>query len=262
MKNLNFRLAKVLSALMVVGTYTNASELSFYFSNDSLNGFKLSDAYETHDMGIKYGTASHWYDLNLGIVSPDMYVYRNQYREANRSYGEIISVSYGSNQTGGFCTLSQVGQFGLDKVQDFAHRIFQLQPISKINYLVRMPNETHFGCGISYDLNNQSTRTITSYLGSDRSFISAGIQTPVIKHSNFDISSTLGITLIGHDHIVSAKPISANIRHLIPHWDMRLNYRLNNAVTVSISEKFSLPTIDSDNKAFIQFFASVMFSIE
>ena len=66
-----------------------------YFHNDSVNGLQLSDAYETHNMGLRYDTAGYYALLDLGIVTPDMHVYRNQFREANRSFGELITIELG-----------------------------------------------------------------------------------------------------------------------------------------------------------------------
>ncbi|MCW1950571.1 MAG: hypothetical protein KIH44_004290, partial [Octadecabacter sp.] len=70
--------------------------LELYFSNDSMNAFQVSDAYETHDMGARYTWGRQFVDLNLGLVSPDMWLYKNQYRTANRSFGELVTVSYGA----------------------------------------------------------------------------------------------------------------------------------------------------------------------
>lgn len=255
------RLTAVLSAFTVNINMSYASEMSFYFSNDSVNGFKFSDAYETHDMGIKYVTTSHWYDLNLGIVSPDMYVYRNQYRDANRSYGEIISVTYGDKQTGGFCTFSKVGKFGLNKAQDFAHNVFQLQPVSEINDLVRMPDASHFGCGIK-DLQVLDTVLFTAYLGTDKSFLESDITAHTYQSTKSNLITSFGLTVVDHDNIVSAPPISAEFRNVIPHININLDYLLNDRTTLSFSERISLPTIESDDRMFIQFFAGIRFSIK
>lgn len=255
------KITSIVPAILMMGTELSASELSFYFSNDSLNGFQLSDAYETHDMGIKYESTSHWFDLNLGIVSPDMYVYRNQYRDANRSYGEIISFTYGDTQTGGFCKFTRVGKFGLDKAQDFAHSVFQLQPVSEINDLVRMPDTSHFGCGIK-DLQIFDTISVAAYLGTDRSFLASDIRAYAYQNTKFNLSSNFGLSVVGHDNIVSAPPISAKFRNVSPHMIINLDYHLNDVTTLSFSERLSLPTIESDDKLFIQFFAGIRFNIK
>ena len=80
--------------------------ISAYFFNDSVNGLIISDAYETHNMGIVYEFGNRFVSLDLGIVSPDMHVYRNQYRKANQfetysgdslvnSLGDITSCLFG-----------------------------------------------------------------------------------------------------------------------------------------------------------------------
>ena len=70
--------------------------ITAYFQNDSVNGFIISDAYETHNMGVIYSKDDKFFSLDLGIVSPDMHTYKNQYRVANRSFGEIVTLSLGS----------------------------------------------------------------------------------------------------------------------------------------------------------------------
>ena len=70
-------------------------KLTSYFSNDSVNGIGSGDAYETHNMGIVYEFNDIIMQLDLGIVSHDMHVYKNQFRVANRSFGEIVSFSFG-----------------------------------------------------------------------------------------------------------------------------------------------------------------------
>ena len=45
-----------------------------YFHNDSVNGFQISDAYETHNMGIRYALEDYYFVLDLGIVTPDMHI--------------------------------------------------------------------------------------------------------------------------------------------------------------------------------------------
>ena len=75
------------------------TNLSLYFLNDSVNGIKISDAYETHNMGFVVQNDDLFLQLDLGIVSPDMHIYKNEYRVANRSFGEIITLSLGKYQS-------------------------------------------------------------------------------------------------------------------------------------------------------------------
>ena len=101
-------------------------EVTAYFKNDSVNGFQLSDAYETHNMGLKVSNGGYYALIDLGIVSPDMYKYRNRFREANRSFGEIITVEIGQtvyqeNEPFFYGRVRASGEFGIDEMQDFAH---------------------------------------------------------------------------------------------------------------------------------------------
>ena len=248
--------------LSVGPSHVESNEVSVYFSNDSMNGLRLSDAYETHDMGIKY-VADHnsWYDLNLAVVSPDMYVYRNEYREANRSYGEIIQLSFGTNLSNNYCKIAAIGKFGLDAAQDFAHRIFRLQPVAKINELVRMPDQVHVGCGISYSINPWDIN-IRPYIGTDRASLTADTKFQIYESSDFSLSGKFGFTYVGYDEIVSAEPISAEHRQLIPDFSINANYAVTDKIQLSVSERASLPTIAKDDSIFIQFSARLTYAID
>ena len=61
--------------MCAISTIAEAENLKVtaYFKNDSVNGFQLSDAYETHNMGLKVSNDEYYALVDLGIVSPDMY---------------------------------------------------------------------------------------------------------------------------------------------------------------------------------------------
>ena len=238
-----------------------ASEVSFSFSNDSMNGLRLSDAYETHDMGIRYSTFKNWYDLNFAIVSPDMYVYRNQYREANRSYGEIIQFTYGSNTSQHYCKFTAVGKFGLDTAQDFAHELFGLQTVADINELVRMPNRLHAGCGTTITKNDWDV-TIQPYVGTDRASFTVDKRFQIFENTHSSLSSKFGVSFIGYDNIVSAKPIAATHRSIVPDVSLNYSYALNDGINLVFSERASLPTIANDSSVFLQFSAKLSFILD
>ena len=79
----------------VTAVHSEERKLTAYFFNDSVNGFQFSDAYETHNMGLKLQIEKKFYQIDLGIVTPDMFEYENRFRTANRSFGELVSLSYG-----------------------------------------------------------------------------------------------------------------------------------------------------------------------
>ena len=205
-------------------------KLTTYFSNDSVNGIKISDAYETHNMGIVYEFNDIIMQLDLGIVSPDMHVYKNQFRVANRSFGEIVSFSFGrklslSEKSTGkyYLNLSSSGSFNIDKMQDFMHKILTLQPVNKVNDLVRMPDQTWVGLGFEYDLPLPEeyylfdSIGVVSYFGTDKIFIQPNISKGKV-FEKFKLTSEVGTKIILSDEIVSAPPIEAEYRPLIPYF--------------------------------------------
>ena len=93
-------------------------------------------------MGVLWETEDFFLNLDLGIVSPDMHIYKNEYRLANRSFGELISLTIGKNQISNsdynisyYLKLVSSGEFGIDGMQDLMHRILTLQPVNYVNDL-------------------------------------------------------------------------------------------------------------------------------
>ena len=123
-----------------------------YFSNDSINGLKFSDAYETHNMGFIYFKEPYYLKLDLGIVSPDMHK-THHHREPNRSFGELISLEIGQSENSNddlrfYARVKATGDFGIDKIQDLAHRVLSLQQVNEVNELIRMPADAWVGVGL------------------------------------------------------------------------------------------------------------------
>ena len=82
-----------------------------------------------------------------------MHTYKNQW-VANRSFGEIVTLALGSKnerknkyENKYSVSIKWAGQFGIDEMQDFMHRILGLQPVNQVNELVRMPKKTWIGVG-------------------------------------------------------------------------------------------------------------------
>ena len=243
------------------------TEVTAYFSNDSVNGFQLSDAYETHNMGLLFESKHYYANLDLGIVTPDMYEYRNQYRNANRAYGELIAFELGENsEPDQFSTYGRIiasGEFGIDKLQDFAHKTLSLQEVNKVNNLIRMPNEIWFGLGSRFKQElpdkvfGNSTLTYDGYLGSDSVKLQIDMSW-VRKHLNYELNYKVGIKGVAFDRIVSAQPIKASERHLVPFANFAINFELL-GYNLFISETISLPTISSDDSPYAVFNAGLNF---
>jgi len=236
-------------------------KLSVYFLNDSINGLKVSDAYETHNMGLRFDIEDKFITLDLGIVSPDMHIYKNQYRVANRSFGELVTLSMGqkiaiseSLELSYHGEIKSSGSFGLDKMQDFMHRLLTLQPVNSVNDLVRMPDKTWIGFGIngSYDLGEKFTffdrLGLNSYLGQDKIEISPYVFGSLNQNA-YILTNEIGLRAIFHDEIVSAPPIEAEHRNVIPYIEFGIIFDLFDAKWF-IKDRFSLPSIENDNKLY------------
>jgi len=257
-----------------VGSSIKAEEsITTYFRNDSVNGLKISDAYETHNMGVLWKSDGFFFELDLGIVSPDMHIYKNQYRVANRSFGEIIMLTYGASreykeniEIDYYFKLRSSGTYGIDNLQDLAHKILGLQPVNHVNDLVRMPNETWAGVGGLYRYSFKSAVNISQsvgsqfYLGNDKVEI-APFFSGEIDYEKYILSGEIGFNLIQFDKIISAPPISADHREVIPYIELGLDFEYL-GVNWFVRDRFSLPTLAADDKLFGVLSAGIEFNLE
>ncbi len=230
-----------------------------YFANDSINGLRISDAYETHNMGLKYLTDEFYIKLDMGLVSPDMHSYRNQYREANRSFGEIILLEVGgTNSSYGdfwlYARIKATDKFGIDNLQDFAHRFLSLQRVNAISDLIRMPKNAWVGVGIRsvikphlLALNNIQINS-DGFVGSDTTFLKVDF-TKQFGGPKLRYDITAGGRLVAYDKIISAPPIRAKERTIIPEISFGISYDMG-SYNVFVRDTFSLPSIESDSKLY------------
>lgn len=260
--------------LINVAPSSRAEEsITAYFRNDSVNGLKISDAYETHNMGVLWKRDGVFFELDLGIVSPDMHIYKNQYRVANRSFGEIITLTYGASQRlkekieiDYYFKLKASGRYGIDSLQDLAHEILGLQPVNQVNDLVRMPNETWAGVGGEYRNIFKSADTMSQtlgiqfFLGNDKAefvpFVSGKVD-----YKKYILSGEIGLSLILFDKIISAPPILADHREIIPYIELGLDFEYS-GVNWFVRDRFSLPTLAADNNLFGVLSAGIEFNLE
>ena len=259
---LGFCCLVIISLTTQVSSLVAGETITAYFKNDSVNGFIISDAYETHNMGIIYSKDDNFLSLDLGIVSPDMHTYKNQFRVANRSFGEIVTLSFGSinDQRDNyehkyFVNIRSTGQFGIDEMQDFMHRILGLQPVNQVNDLVRMPAKTWIGLG--GEVRRDAPKNISSYLsdiganyyfGTDRAEISPFL-VKSFNLENFNFIGELGLKSIFFDEVVTAEPIIADYRSLIPYAEFGVTFEYL-GFEWFFKDRFSMPTIKSDDSLY------------
>ena len=251
---------------LVLIWYCNISRLkaeesiTAYFSNDSVNGLVISDAYETHNMGITYKSNNNFLSLDLGIVSPDMHRYKNKYRVANRSFGELVTLSFGSKNEPRdnyehkyFINIRSTGQFGIDEMQDFMHGILGLRPVNEVNDPVRMPNKTWVGFGGEVRFEAPKNKLLSEfgayyYLGTDRAELSPYL-VKTVELNNYNFIGDLGLKSIFFDEVVTAEPIIADYRSLIPYAEFGVTFEYL-GFEWFFKDRFSLPTIKSDDSLY------------
>lgn len=244
--------------------------ITAYFDNDSINPFVFVDAYETHTMGLKYQSGPHRFGLEAAIVSPDMIVYSNIYRVANRSYGEILRLSYshefeGSSrdiEIGGYVTA--VGEFGLDRIQQQLHDLFRLQDVFTQVQPIRMPDDVWFGVTgeVLAELlpGSPYRQSYAAQLGTDRIALMAGLERDFALWGWHGIAQT-SLEAVFRDELISAPPIAAEFRTIVPRAGIEVS-RTFGAATVTFGETLSLPTIASDDRVRAVFQAALTWEFE
>ena len=192
---------------------------------------------------------------------------------ANRSFGEIVTLSLGSNgeqkdhyEQKYFISIRSTGQFGIDEMQDFMHRILGLQPVNQVNDLVRMPRKTWFGVGGEIrSVSPTDLSTFFSHMGANYYFGTDRIEVSPFINKNFDsknynFSSELGLRSILFDEIVTADPISANHRAVIPYAEFGVTFDYL-GFEWYLKDRFSMPTIKSDDSLYGVLSAGISFRL-
>lgn len=251
-------------------TLADNASLTAHFDNDSINPFVFVDAYETHTMGLRYQKGPHRYGLETAIVSPDMIVYSNIYRVANRAYGEVLRLSYAYEleqssrdlEIGGYVTA--VGAFGLDRIQQQLHDIFRLQDVFTQVQPVRMPDDVWFGLttSLTADLYPGSPyrQRYTGQLGTDRMALMAGLERDFALWG-WDGGTHASLEAVFRDELISAPPIEAKFRTFVPRASIEVS-RTFGAATITLGETLSLPTIASDDRLRAVFHAALTWQFE
>lgn len=246
--------------------------LTAYFFNDSVNGFQFSDAYETHNMGLKLETETDFYQIDLGIVTPDMFEYENEFRTANRSFGELVSFVYGRNLSNlatvdiqMWAKLTSQGDFGISGLQSILHQFADFQDDIELLELVRMPSKIWVGLGtnttIKTDkLQNDYKLGLLSYVGTDRVSFQPYVEVEKGIRS-WQAFGRLAFEYVPYDNIISAPPIQAKVREFRPLLGVGLSREFG-PLTITISENISLPSISSDKKVYARLFMGASMSLD
>ena len=134
-----------------------------------------------------------------------MFQYDNKFKTANRSFGEIITLKYSFKRIetnkytiAYFAQFLGQGNFGIDKLQSFAHIIGNIQDDIEILEMVRMPRNIWYGVGTNFKFNrNLILRDsnykygFLSYVGTNRISINPYILSEY-KYAKFSTFNKIG----------------------------------------------------------------------
>ena len=252
--------------------FSDENRIKAYFFNDSVNGFQFSDAYETHNMGLRFDKGESFYQIDLGIITPDMFEFENRFRTANRSFGELISLMYGRKiyqnealNIDSFVKLTSQGKFGISHFQSMIHKIANFKDDIDLLEEVRMPSKTWLGIGTDTLLRKNTSEQLyqfgfLSYFGSDRISFSPYLKVEKIN-KHWTQFGRMTVDLIVYDEIITAPPVEAQLREIRPLASFGLSKKFG-PVEISVSENLSLPSIASDNRVYARLFMIAQISLE
>jgi len=242
------------------------SALSIYFANDSINGLKFSDSYETHNAGLIWHDPVWRLQLDTAIVSPKLGKSHRQGWTANRAYGELISLalekSLGSNTMLGVSYIS-AGNFGFNHWQERVHQLLGYAGHEEDIEAARMPNAEWLGLTLRQTspgwrfLPDQLSQNLSWRIiwGDARqaigiSFVSKKTSQPAKTEDNWKFHWQTGIDYVTKDAIVSASPVDATHRKWRPRFAIGISRQIL-GWHVSIRDTATLPTIATDDEVFL-----------
>jgi hypothetical protein len=129
-----------------------------------------------------------------------------------------------------------------------------------------MPNTSWVGLGGEYRSRLNSIDTLSQtlgfqfYLGTDK-FELAPFASGKIDYDKFTLLGEIGLNLVQFDDIVSAPPISAGHRDLIPYIELGVDFDYL-GVRWFVKDRLSLPTIADDNSIFGVLNAGIEFTLD
>ena len=235
-------------------------------ANDSPNGFKFSDAYETHTMRFLRFTDGGVDDLSAAIVAPKRPEDINEDRPANRSFGELLTfkstrdwMAVNDRQFYRGYGVTLIGKFGLDSMQEAFHDMLGYRSVRDQLVSTRMDDAILLSgfVGFRQPWRGKFEMTGEGEIGTWRNAISFALQKPS-SCQNWDLTYHAKIELIANDDVVSAEPVHADIRHIVPSIGLGTctSWR---GLQFRISEELALPRIASDDSIFPMVRVSVSF---
>lgn len=258
----------MLVSLLLSGGYSSAAAESWQaeIANDSPNGFKFSDAYETHTMSLRRHLTNGTDDFSAAIVAPKRPEDIDEDWPANRAFGELLTFkstrawfAEGERRVHRGFAVTLIGEFGLDAMQEAFHDLLGYRSVRDQLVSHRMDDGLMLSgfIGFRQPWRNNLQMTGEMEFGTRRNALSMTVSKPS-NCENWNIGLRAGIELIANDEVVSAEPTGADIRHIVPHIGVGTcttwrGYRIR------ISEEVSLPRIASDDDLYPMVRVSVAF---
>ena len=245
------------------------SALSIYFANDSINGLKFSDSYETHNAGLIWHDPVWRLQLDTAIVSPKLGKSHRQGWTANRAYGELISLALEkplANNTMLGVSYISAGSFGFNQWQERVHELLGHTGYEEDIRAVRMPDDEWLGLtlrqtspswpflpnGLSQNISwrmiwGEAQQALGISFAAKKTLQQAAV---TATKDNWQFYWQTGMDYVTKDAIVSASPVHAAYRKWRPRFAIGISRQIL-GWHVSIRETATLPTIATDDEVFL-----------
>ena len=241
-----------------------ATTFELHLKNDSLNGFKFSDAYETSNFGLTVTRKNNYMHAYFAILSPKMSKNTRSEWRPNRSYAEVLTSELGllSKNSTIFIRNFTIGNFNLLNLQDQIHSILQQPSSADELSQIRSKKATYWGLGYKMSFWRARKYSIEQsvYAGEAQKWIGLKLQ----RELNFRATQpkiNFGIDYYFQDQFPELKPIVGKHRKFRPYLLTEFNVGITK-LPIVITHKFSLPTLASDDEIFIQLGLNYKFAVQ
>lgn len=196
-------------------------------------------------------------DISAALVAPKRPEDIDEDSPANRSFGELLTwkrtrdwKKHGEYQLHRGAAVTLISKFGLDSMQEAFHDLLGYRSVRDQLVSHRMDDDILLSgyFGFRRPLNDAFDVEGEFEFGTRRNAFSVSVHKPS-NCENWNIGYFARVEFIANDEVVSAPPVRADIRHIVPTVGLGV-CTMWRGYRIRISEEMALPRITSDDEIY------------